>query len=222
MRKVGFALFFVGLIATVVGFFGGCNSLFGFNGRHVIASDVLPSEVAFSRSFTPEPGRRYTLAIQVVFERESAPRGEGDVVHFEAKMPLFAQVTDSSHTRLVSASGWVDPNEPPSVLYNQALPERVAASRSAPELLVERLVGPFMSASTTPLQVDVNLGSDRVGAVPIVTRRMVLYDDALPPSIRNAFILGVGGSLVLLAGVGILLSSWLRARLARASRKRRA
>jgi len=213
VRAVGVVLLFVGLIVSVVGFFSGCGSLFTWNGRHIIDEQVLSDTAAFSKSFTPEAGRRYTLAIQVVFDRESTPRVDG-VAKPDVKMPLVARVKDPTGTKLAEVTGWVDPNEPPNVLYGQAVPDSVTASRGAqaPDLFVERLIGPFAAASDSPLTIEVNLGPDRSGAQRIVARRLVIHDDAIPPAIRNAFVLGTVGVLLFIAGIFVGLIGWWKRR----------
>lgn len=213
VRAVGVLLLFVGLIASVVGFFSGCGTLFRWNGRHVIATETLATDVAYSKTFVPEPGRRYTLAIHVVFDRESVPTMDGSAKP-EAKMSLVARVKDSAGTKLAEVTGWLDPAEPPNVLYGQSVPDSVTAARGdqAPELFVERLVGPFSTASAAPLVIEVNLGPDRLGAHRILHRRLILHDDALPSSIRNAFILGSGGVVLLLAGLIVAFIGWWRTR----------
>jgi hypothetical protein len=213
VRAVGVLLLFVGLIASVVGFFSGCGTLFSWNGRHAIDAQQLPDDVAYSKTFVPEPGRRYTLAIHVVFDRESVPKVEGSAKP-EAKMSLVARVKDSAGTKLADVTGWLDPNEPPNVLYGQAVPDSVTEARGekAPDLFVERIVGPFSSASAAPLVIEVNLGPDRVGRHRILHRRLILHDDALPSSIRNAFVLGSCGVVLFLAGFVIGFMGWWKKR----------
>jgi hypothetical protein len=213
VRAVGVLLLFVGLIASVVGFFSGCGTLFTWNGRHVIDVQTLPDDVAYSKTFVPEPGRRYTLAIHVVFDRETAPKVDGSAKP-EVKMSVVARVKDSVGTKLADVTGWVDPNEPPNVLYGQAVPDSVTVARGdqAPELFVERLIGPFSSASAAPLVIEVNLGPDRIGSQRILHRRLVLHDDAIPSSIRNAFILGSGGVALFLTGFILGFLGWWKRR----------
>lgn len=206
MRLAGVILLLLGLVAAVVGTFSGCGSLFSWNGRHAI--EALPlSDGPIARTFVPEPGRRYTVSVQVVFDREGLETREGTVV-VEAKMPLLVRVKDKVGTSLAELTAWLDPNEPPNVLYGQAAPESTRGPM--PELFVERLVTPFTAASATPLSLEVNLGPDRVGHARITARRVVIYDDALPPRIRNAFIIAAVGGAALLSGGVLLVIGWFR------------
>ncbi len=211
--RLGVVLLLLGLVAAVVGTFSGCNSLFTWNGRHAV--EVMPlGEGPTTRELVPWGGRRYTVSVQVVFDREGLPESEGmPVVH--AKMPLVVQVKDRMGTTLAQAAGWLDPAERPNVLYGQAAPP--SQRGPMPELLVERLVGPFASAGDQPLSVYVDLGADRVGEARIASRRLVIYDDRLPPSIRNSFVVAAVGALAFLAGVVLVAMGWWRRR---ARRKR--
>lgn len=216
MRLAGVVLLFVGIIAIVVGTFSGCGTLFSWNGRHPVDVATI-AEGHTSRQLTPEPGRRYTVSIQVVFDRESVETREA-VAMVEAKLPLVVRVTDPHSTVRAETRGWLDPNEPPSVLYGQSVKDGARA-----ELWAERLVGPFTASSTAPLTIDVDLGSDALqGARParVSERRLVIYDDALPPKIRNAFILAAGGGIGFFAGSVLLVAGWFRRRGTATKRKR--
>jgi hypothetical protein len=132
-------------------------------------------------------------------------------------MPLVVRVKDQAGTSLADVTGWLDPNEPPNVLYGAAAHE--VARGPMQELVVERLVGPFTVAGATPLTIDVSLGADRVGQARIVERRLVVHDDALPSSVRNAF-LGVGaGGVAFLVGLSLLVVGWRRKRAAGQKRR---
>lgn len=206
MRLVGVVLLLLGLVAAVVGVFSGVGSLFSWNGRHAI--EVLPlSDAPSSRTFVPTPGRHYTISVQIVFDREGLEMREG-VVAVDAKMPLAVRVKDSAGTSLADLTGWVDPNEPPNVLYGHAAHE--SRGGPAPELTVERLIGPFGAASAAPLAIQVDLGPDRVKSARIAERRLVIYDDALPRSIRNAFLAAALGGLASLVGGVFAVLGWLR------------
>ncbi len=78
--------------------------------------------------------------------------------------------------------------------------------------MVERLVGPFMAATAAPVTIEVDLGPDRVGQVPILARRVVIHDDALPGSIRTAALAAGAGTIVAAAGLVLLLLGWWRSR----------
>jgi hypothetical protein len=227
VRLVGVALLLLGLVALVVGTFSGCDSLFTWNGRHpvdVATVDQGPT----TRQFVPSPGRRYTVSVQVVFDREGLETHEG-ITTVEAKMPLVVRVKDPAGTVRAETSSWLDPNVPPNVLYGHAaheprrLPPGTTSARGTndkamPELVVERLVGPFLANSTTPLSVEIDIGADRVGQARIAERRLVIYDDALPPKIRSAFIGAALGGVAFVAGAVLVVGAWLKRR--RASRKR--
>lgn len=221
MRVLGAILFFLGLLAVVVGGLNGYGTLFSWNGRHPV--DVIAlGEGRRVETFTPAPGRRYTVSVQIRFEREGLERREGITV-VEAKMPLAVRVKDGAGTTRAEVVGWLDPAEPPNVLYGQSAqerrPARGGASRSEmPELVVERLVGPFASSSAAPLAIEVDLGPDRVGRARIGERRLVIYDDALPPPIWNALLLAAGGGVLLVAGLVVLAAGWFRRRGARRKR----
>ncbi len=214
MRLVGVLLLLLGLVAVVVGSMNGCSALFSWNGRHPVDTSTLVEEHT-TRKLTPEPGRRYTLSIRIVFDRASVET-EAGAAQVEAKLPLVVRVTDPAGTVRAEAHGWIDPAEPPNVLYGQSVKDTDRRT----ELAVERLVGPFISASDAPLAVDVDLGADRVGRARILERRLIVYDDALPRAIKNAFFVAAAGGVVLLAGAVITLVGWFRARSARTRRKR--
>ncbi len=231
MRVIGVILFFLGLLAVVVGSFNGYGTLFSWNGRHPV--DVIAlGEGRGVEKLTPVPGRRYTVSVQVRFEREGLEQREGVTV-VEAKMPLAVRVKDPAGTTRAEVVGWLDPTEPPNVLYGQSAQERRrlpgpagsagtprggTRSPAMPELVVERLVGPFAASSDAPLSVEVDLGPDRVGRARIAERRLVIYDDALPPKVWNALLLAAGGGALLVAGLALLVAGWFRRR--RGRRKR--
>ncbi|MBX3209453.1 MAG: hypothetical protein KF764_30750 [Labilithrix sp.] len=222
MRRAGLALLLFGSIAIVVGTLNGYGSFFAWNGRHPVDSVVL-GDAPVVRTLVPEPGRRYTVSVQVAFDRAGLETHDGATV-VEAKLPLVVRVKDPAGTTRAEAVGWLDPREPPNVLYGQAAPNARSAElapasstqarwgRPVPELAAERLVGPFIASSAAPLSIAVDLGADRVGRVRIAERRLVVYDDALPPIIRNAIIVAAAGAGAVLTGVALLVASWFRRR----------
>jgi hypothetical protein len=214
VRLIGVVLSLVGLVVVVVGTFSGCGSLFSWNGRHAVLAHAL-SEGHTTHELVPVEGRRYTIGIQVVFDREGLQSRDGIAV-VEAKMPLVVRVKDASGTTRAETAGWLDPNEPPNVLYGQAARESMRGPM--PELAVERLVGPFTAASDAPLAVDVDLGPDRIGTAHVVERRLVIHDDAWPPSIRNAFIAAGVGATAFVFGIALVVVGWFKRR--RTPRKR--
>jgi hypothetical protein len=207
VRAAGLVLIFVGLIAVIVGTMSGCGTFFGWNGRHAVDAVAL-AEGRTTRTLTPAPGRRYTVSVQVVFDRESVELKDG-VADLHASFPLVVRVTDKHRTVRAETAGWLDPTEPPNVPYGEAVKE---GEKSRTELSVERLVGPFIASSHEPLSVDVELGADRIGRARVAERRLVIYDDALPPRIKTAFTLAGVGAAALLAGVALTVAGWLRGR----------
>lgn len=209
MRIVGVILLVLGLVAAVAGTFSGCGALFSWNGRHPIQS-VLLAEGSTTQTLVPEPGRRYTISVQVAFDREGLPKQDEVATQVEAKMPLVVRVKDPTGTTLAETVGWLDPHEPPNVLYNQTV--RESQRGPVPELFVERLVGPFSSASNAPLAVHVELGADRIGRARITSRRLVIHDDRMPPTIRNAFIIAGAGAIGFVAGLVLVVVGWFKRR----------
>lgn len=208
MRALGLALTLIGLLVTIVASFTGCNALFAWNGRHPVIVEALGEGVA-THSFTAVGGKRYTIGVQVVFDREGLEMKDGSVV-VEAEMPLVIRVRDQAKTTLAETIGFLDPSKPPNVLYGQSARPRERGPM--PELVVERLLGPFTAASDAPLLVDTNLGADHVGSARILERRLVIHDDALPPSIRNAFLLASAGLVSFISGLVVVVLGWLRTR----------
>jgi len=206
VRVFGILAMLVGLAATAFGSFYGFQTLFTWNGRHMVDTRPL-DEGATHHVLVPVPGRRYTIAVQAIFDRERVELREGSAV-VEAQLPLVLRVTDKDETRLTELSGWLDPNAPPNVLYGQ----NAKPSAHAPELAVERLSRPFNAASAAPLAVDVDLGADRLGGTPIVRRRLVIYDDQLPETISRAFLLAGVGAFTFLVGLGVSLVAFFRRR----------
>ena len=213
-RSLGLFLVVFGLVATVVGMASGCGSLFSFSGRHPVAVFAITPGTPLVQSFVAKHNCRYTLAVQVVFDRAGLSE-QGGASQVEAKFPLAASLEETK------ISGWLDPNEPPSVLYggsrdpNEKRPKDVGPQ----ELLVERLVGPVLSNVDHTLPMSIDLGTDRIGRAHIHEARAVLYDDALPPSITLAFTAAAAGIVALLVGAGLFVSTPLRSRRARARRR---
>lgn len=203
VRAPGLALFLVGLLSTIVCSMNGCSTFFSWNGRHQIHSQPLIEEHTHA-TFTTIAGRRYTLSVQVVFDPKGVDDREG-MADVDVKMPLVVKAKDGQGTIFTEAAGWLEQGAP-NIFYSRPLrqPDR--------EIMVERLVGPFTSASVAPVSVDVDLGPDRVGRNVVSERRLVVYDDALPPSIRNAILGAVAGAIALTVGFLLLVVSWWRGR----------
>lgn len=211
VRIVGIFLLVVGLVAAGGGFFFGCGGLFAWNGRHPVDVRAL-AEGDSRQTLVPEAGRKYTVAVQIVFEREGREEHEGALL-VDARFPLTVRVRDKQSTVLAEAVGWFDPNEAPTVLYGQAIrPGR------PPELSAERLIGPFIASSEGSLEIAVTLGPDRVGAVPVRERRLVIYDDSIPSSVKGAFAGATTGIVGVIAGSVTLAIDIFRRR---ARRRRR-
>lgn len=218
-RRIGFFLVIVGLVATVIGIASGCGSLFSFNGRHPIAVRELKPGTPVRQAFPAKSGKRYTLAVQVVFEREGLSASNGALV-VEAQLPLVASLEDAK------AVGWLDPNEPPTVLYGQSTNPHVRrpageGGRPAgpPEIVAERLIGPYLAPFDRDITYVVDLGPDRLGRAQLKEVRVVVYDDTLPTSVMVAFGAAVAGALALIGGTFVLLLGLLRARRGGARRR---
>lgn len=203
VRALGLGLFLVGLLATIVCTMHGCGTFFSWNGRHTVQSQLLTEEHAHA-TFTTRAGLRYTLSVQAVFDPAFVDDRSG-MAEVELKMPLVVKAKDSQGTTLAEVSGWLE-RDKPNIFYSRPL------QQPGREIMVERLVGPFYTASIAPVGVDVDLGPDRVGRNVVTERRLVVYDDALPPPIRNAVIGAVTGAIALIAGFVLLLLNWRRGR----------
>ena len=182
----------------------GCGTFFSWNGRHTVQSEPLIEEQHAHLAFTTTAGRRYTLSVQAVFDPAQVDERDG-MASVEVKMPLVVKVKDTQGTSFAEATGWLE-NGKPNIFYSRPI------GQPGREIMVERLVGPFYSANVAPVVVDVDLGADRVGRNAIAERRLVVYDDALPPPIRNAAIGAGAGVIALVAGFVLLLSSYWRGR----------
>lgn len=203
VRFSGLALFLVGLLATIVCTMNGCGTFFSWNGRHATETRPLIEEQTRT-SFTTVAGRRYTIAVQAVFDPRYVDDKDG-MAEIELKMPLVVKAKDEHGTSLAEATGWLE-RDKPNIFYSRPL------QQPGREILVERLVGPFYSANFAPVDVDVFLGPDRVGRNVITERRLVIYDDALPPPLRNAVIGAASGAIALMTGFVLLVLSWLTGR----------
>ena len=122
MRRIGFLLLFFGIVGVAVGGFMGCGTLFTWNGRHAIATWDLAPGKPFDASFSAERGRRYTAAVQIVFDRAELPSGPDGVV-LTTKLSLASAIIDGdgNATRVL---GWIDPTTPPTVVYGRSTQAR--------------------------------------------------------------------------------------------------
>jgi len=220
-RRIGFFLVIVGLVATVIGVASGCGSLFSFRGRHPIAVRELTPGTPLRQAIPAKSGKRYTLAVQVVFERDGLASSNGALV-VEAQLPLVASLEDAK------AVGWLDPTEPPTVLYGQTTNPQARGPAGAgeggrpsgtPELVAERLIGPYLAPFDRDITYVVDLGPDRLGRAQVKEARVVVYDDTLPPSVTLAFGAAAAGVLALVSGTSMLAYGLLRTRRGGARRR---
>ncbi|HEY8075955.1 MAG TPA: hypothetical protein VIF62_17630 [Labilithrix sp.] len=214
MRRFGALLFFAGIVLCAVGGFVGCGTLFGWNGRHGVAVHDIELGKPFHMTFPATRGSHYVAGVQIVFDRAELPVKDGEVV-VEAKLPLVAHFTDQAGVSVAQTTGWLDPNEPPTVLHGRGMPPS-----SKTELAAERLVGPWIPRSDQTGAIDVHLDEDRAtpeeSRARVVAARVVIYDDRTPTAVIAGFV-GIGlGAFGIVVGLGtFVLGSF------RASRKRR-
>ncbi len=214
MRKLGAVLFLAGIVACAVGGFVGCGTLFAWNGRHPVAVHDVEIGKPFRTTFAAVRGRRYVAGVQVVFDRSELPVKNGEIV-VDARLPLVGHMADETGAMVAQTTGWLDPNEPPTVLHGRAAPPT-----SKTELAAERLVGPWIPRRDENGTLDVHLDEDRTtpqdARARIVAARVVLYDDRTPTAVIAGFV-GIGaGVLALVVGIAMFVLGSFRA-----SRKRR-
>jgi hypothetical protein len=195
VRILGTLLLVFGLLLLVSGSLLGCGALFSWNGKHLVESRSVESDKPFVHTLVPEPGRRYSVAVQVVFERAEAPPA--------AKLSIVARIVDKTGAKLGETVGWIDPDEPPTVVYG---------AHQASELLAERVVGAFHASSREPVEVRIELGADRTGTTRIVDRRLVVYDDVTPSPIKRALWAAAAGAVLFASGLAVLFASFFRGR----------
>jgi hypothetical protein len=212
VRLAGTLVAFAGLVLLVVGLFSGCGALFSWNGRHAVDVRAITPGTPLAYPLSPEPGRRYTVAVQVVFDRTSVPDREPEEAKgatVSAKLPIVARVTDGRGVSLAETTGWIDPEEAPTVLSGAHPTARQSAST---ELIAERMVGSFPTSTTDPIDVRIDLGEDRVGTTRIREARLVVYDDVMPPSIKRALAAAAVGGVAFAFGVALVFVSFFRGR----------
>lgn len=218
MRLPGTVLLLTGLLLLAGGLFFGCGSFFSWNGRHPIATSAVELGTPVKRALPVRGGRRYTLAVQVVFEREGLPEENGMLV-VRAKLPLSASIKSPRSGEGPEIAGWFDAEEPPTALYGQAANverQRRPAGAPPPELVAERLLGPYTAPDDGEAAFSVDLGRAREhgdgGPPPARIReaRLAVYDDAMPSSVRLPFYAAGAGALGTLAGAVLLGSALFR------------
>lgn len=206
MRKLGALLLFLGIVACAIGGFAGCGALFTWNGKHVVAVYDIEVGKAFTKKFDAVRGRRYVAGIQVVFDRKEAPTENGEAI-VQSRMPLVAQMSDGTGVQVAQTTGWLDPNEPPTVLYGRG-------ARTG-ELAAERYLGPWTAVLDETGTLYVRLDEDAAGS-RVAATRVVLYDDRMPTPIILGLVALGGGGVAVIVGIGMLLLGSFRAK-----RKRR-
>jgi hypothetical protein len=212
-RSLAFLLVAIGLVALVVGVASGCGTLFSYNGRHPIAVQPLAVGTPLRHTFPGKAGRRYTVAVHVVFDRDAVPESNGQLV-VEARFPLVASIEDAAGLPAAKITGWLDPSQPPTVLYGHSASatQRRPMGAGPEELVAERLVGPYLATQDRDVMYVVELGPDTVARTPVRETRIVIYDDKLPTSITVAFAVAGAGALALFAGSILLFLGGFRAR----------
>lgn len=195
MRIVGTLLVVVGLLLLVSGSLLGCGALFSWNGKHLVETRTIEAEKPLVHTLAPEPGRRYSVAVQVVFERSAGPPA--------AKIALAGRIVDKSGAKLGETVGWIDPDEPPTVVYG---------AHQTSDLLAERAVGAFNASTRDPVEIRVELGADRTGTTRILEHRLVVYDDVTPAPIKRALWGAAAGGVLFSVGLGVLFVSFFRGR----------
>jgi len=209
VRLVSGVLFLLGVMLLGGGLFFGTGALFAWNGRHPVASEAVVPGTRLERSIRVEPGNRYTLAVQVVFEREGLPERDGLLV-VEASFPYAASIDGVSGENAVRAVGWLDPSVPPTALFGHganAVNERRPPGTPPPELVAQRLLGPYVASAAGNARFEIDLGADRIGKARTHEVRAVVYDDAMPRTITVPFaVAGFGGIALILGAVGLFLS----------------
>jgi hypothetical protein len=235
VRLVGFVMILLGVVATAAGALVGCSTTLAWNGRRAVDVHELVVDAPYKRTFEATRGTRYSAGVQVLFDRQGLPERDGLLV-VEARMPVVASIKDASGTKVSEAVGWVEPGVPPTDLTGDAV--RIDPRAQPPELIAERLVGPFSAPRHETMTVEVSLGPDRTGpstgpsigltgptrqdgdsaasdapARPrIVKTRVVLYDDGLPRSVYLAFGVAAGGVLTAIAGAFVVMAGFFRNR----------
>ncbi len=212
-RSLAFLLLAVGIVCLVVGITSGCGTFFSYNGRHPVAVQPLVVGTHLRHTFPAKAGRRYFVGVHVVFDREAVPETGGQLV-VEAKLPLVASIEDAEGQPAAKVTGWLDPSEPPTVLYGHvaSASQRRPMGAGPEELVAERLVGPYLPAQDRDVTYVVDLGPDTIAKAPIRDTRVVVYDDALPPSIVVAFCVAGAGALAFVIGSAMLFLGLLRKR----------
>ncbi len=220
MRSTGLVLLVVGLVALAGGLFMGCGSLFAWNGRHAIAVAPITLGTPSETKLPVRGGRTYSLAVQVVFDREGLPEENGVLV-IDARLPIAASIRGATGDAR-EISGVLDPREPPTTLFGQAADlerKRPPPGATLPELAAQRLVGPFRPAEDGEASFAVALGADAVGTARIREVRAVVYDDAMPAAVRLPLTVAAAGGLATAGGLGIVAIGFFRKRSGRRPRK---
>jgi hypothetical protein len=213
VRRLGALLFFAGIVGCAIGGFVGCGTLFTWNGRHPVAVHDVELGRPLRATFVAVRGRRYTAGVQVVFDRAELPVKDGEPI-VETRLPLTASMADGTGTPVAQMVGWLDPNEPPTILHGRGAPPR-----SKTELAAERIVGPWIPRSDDTGSLQVLLDEDRStpehARARVAAARVVVYDDRSPTSVIAGFAALGAGVLALIVGLGLFTLGSFRASRAR-------
>lgn len=189
----------------------GCGSLFAWNGRHPVAVAPLTIGAPAQQVVPVRAGRRYSLAVQVVFEREGLEEKNGLLV-VDAKMPFEASI-EGATGEPARASGWLDTHEAPTALFGHHTDpdaQRHAPGTPPPELAAQRMIGPFLSRRDGEATFAARLGADAVGTARIREVRAVVYDDQLPTAVKLPLAGAVVGAVLTLGGLVALVVGYAR------------
>jgi hypothetical protein len=211
-RALGFLLTMLGIVATAAGAAVVFTTVFGWNGRHAVATYDLAVGTPLRATFEAKRGVRYTAGVEVVFERSGLEERDGQLL-VAAHMPLVARLRDEGGNKRAEVVGWLDPNEPPTVLFGHLADPRAQGRGPRPEVMAERLVGPFPCPRDERIGIEVDLGppaSEGPEASRIAKTRVVLYDDAYPAAVSLALGVAGAGLVASLSGMAVLMAGFFR------------
>lgn len=215
MRRSSLLVLALGVVLLGGGLFFGCGAFFAWNGRHAVAVEALELGTAKERVIPIVAGRRYTLAVEVVFDRAGLVERDGGLI-VEAKLPLNARIGTATGETTASVIGWVDPDEATTTLFGRtanAESERRPMGAPPRELVAQRLVEPFTAPADGEARFFVELGPDRVGKARVTQARVTVYDDAVPYAVTVPLgAAAVGGLLTLAGGAAVALGVMRRRR----------
>lgn len=210
-RLPALTLVFLGVVALVAGLFVGCGAFFAWNGRRSVSVHEVTPGTPLTVSFDAKRNTRYVVGVQAVFDRAELPEKDGELV-VEAQMPLVARIVDDSGEVVAQAVGWLDPREPPTTLIGRGA--RPPEARNAPDVVAERLVGPWSCMRDQRASLTIDLGPDRLAPdrPRVRATRAVVYDDSVPASIVAVLVSAAAGVAAILVGLVLLVRSGRRRR----------